>query len=126
MSTTTTASGPRARRPRDRYRVAKTLAPDDRGARRLAEHYGDALVCVRYRTDARGKVRHVTVELLVESLPIRPRNFKVVSLRIEPRQRSLHAMVEAAGGRWDGRRGVWRVQRRVVGLLRLTDWIVED
>lgn len=112
-------------RARERFRVAKTLAPDDRGARRFADRYGEALVCVRHRTDARGKVRHVTVELLVDSQPIRPRNFKVVALRIEPRHRALHAMVKAAGGHWDPRQGVWRVQRRVVGLLRLTDWIVD-
>ncbi len=112
--------------PRERHRVAKTLAPDDRGARRYAERYGEALVCVRHRTDARGKVRHVTVELLVDSQPIRPRNVRIVALRIEPRHRALHAMVEAAGGRWDSRHGVWRVPRRVVGLLRLTDWIVES
>lgn len=112
-------------RARERFRVAKTLAPDDRGARRYADRYGEALVCVRHRTDARGKVRHVTVELLVDSQPIRPRNFTIVALRIEPRHRALHAMVKAAGGRWDARQCVWRVQRRVVGLLRLTDWIVE-
>lgn len=112
-------------RARERYRVAKTLAPEDRGARRYAERYGEALVCVRHRTDARGKVRHVTVELMVDSQPIRPRSVKVVALRIEPRHRALHAMVEAAGGRWDLRHGVWRLPRRVVGLLRLTDWIVE-
>ncbi len=110
---------------RERHRVAKTLAPDDRGARRYAERYGEALVCVRHRTDARGKVRHVTVELLVESVPIRPRQLSLVALRIDPRRRPLHAMVEAAGGRWDARRGVWHVPRRVAGLLRLTEWIVE-
>jgi hypothetical protein len=82
---------------RSNYRVIKTLAPTDRGAIDLARSYGDALVCVRHRSDAKGKVRHVTVELLVRSSPIRPRSTRMVWLRIQPHERTVLSMVKIVG-----------------------------
>ncbi|MCW5637151.1 MAG: hypothetical protein KIT17_27735 [Rubrivivax sp.] len=113
-----------AGRERTTYRVIKTLAPGDRGAIALARQYGRALVCVRYRTDARGKVRHTTVELLVGSTPIRPRASKLVHIRIQPHERALHAMIEAAGGRWDAQHRLWRLPSRVATILNLRARIV--
>jgi len=110
---------------RRNYRVIKTLAPTDRGALGLARSYGEALICVRYRTDAKGKVRHTTVELLVHSQPIRPRSVKLVSLKVSPHERSLQAILQTAGGKWDSRTQTWRIPRRVVGILNLKDRIVD-
>ena len=42
------------------------LKPGQRGTKALAEQYGDALVCVRYRYDAVSRTRIKTVELIVE------------------------------------------------------------
>lgn len=106
------------------HRVLKTLQPDDRGALQWARQYGEALVCVRHRTDARGKVRHTTVELLVQTTPIRPRNVKMVCLKIAPHERVLHQIVEAAGGRWDARQRLWRLPSRVASILSLRDRII--
>jgi len=109
---------------RRNHRVIKTLAPGDRGAVDYARRYGAALVCVRHRADAKGKVRHVTVELLVHSTPIRPRSIKHVWIRLAPHERALAAVVETAGGHLDKRRGLWRLPSRVASILSLRDRIV--
>lgn len=50
-----------------------TLAPGQNGTKKLLATYGDRLVCVRYRYDSARGVRHKTVELIVETLPWKPR-----------------------------------------------------
>jgi hypothetical protein len=109
---------------RTKYRVVKTLAPTDRGAIELARHYGDALICVRHRTDAKGKFRHTTVELLVGTTPIHPRPVRWVCVRVEPGERALHAVVKAAGGIWDAKERLWRLPSRVASVLSLRRRIV--
>lgn len=109
---------------RTKHRVVKTLAPTDRGAIELARQYGQALVCVRHRTDAKGKIRHTTVELVVHSAPIRPRTNQVVMVKVEPHERNLHAVVECAGGKWDMKRRLWRIPSRVATILGLRDRII--
>lgn len=113
------------KRERNTYRVIKTLAPSDRGAIELARHYGDALICVRHRTDGRGKVRHTTVELLVSSDPIRPRIHKMVYVHTHPRERELQAMIKTAGGVWDVKRQLWSLPSRVVTILNLRARVVD-
>ncbi len=109
---------------RTTHRVVKTLAPTDRGAIDLARQYGAALVCVRHRTDAKGKVRHTTVELVVRSTPIHPRTLKMVLVKVGPHERALQAIVVAAGGSWDGTRRLWRLPSRVASILSLRDRII--
>lgn len=58
--------------------VRKKIAPQQPGAGRWAERFGQHLVCVRYRDDPDRQRRVVTVELLVDerplrSAPVRPR-----------------------------------------------------
>lgn len=107
------------------YRVIKTLAPGDRGAIALAQRFGEALVCVRHRSDAKGKVRHTTVELLVHSVPIRPRSTKTVLVSVAPDEPTLHAVIRAAGGTWDGRNRLWRLPSRVATILNLRNRVVK-
>ena len=106
-------------------RVIKTLAPTDRGAIELARHYGESLVCVRHRTDDKGKVRHTTVELLVSSEPIRPRAQKMVLIQTQPHEGPLHTVIKAAGGQWDGRKQLWRIPSRVATILKLRGRMVK-
>lgn len=106
-------------------RVIKTLAPTDRGALALARRYGGALVCVRHRTDADGRLRHTTVELLIDSSPIQRRRSSQVQLKTEPHERDLHALIKTAGGRWDGKACVWHLPKQVARILKLHDRIVE-
>jgi hypothetical protein len=107
------------------YRVVKTLRPTDRGAIALARRYGSALICVRHRSDAKGKLRHTTIELLIESTPIRHRIIKLVHVRTAQQELHLHAMIKTAGGVWDFKHRMWRLPRKVATLLNLNDRIVE-
>jgi hypothetical protein len=109
---------------RSQHRVIKTLAPTDRGALELARRFGDALVCVRHRTDPRGKVRHTTVELLISSEPIRKRSVGMVLVRTHPRERGLHAAIRAAGGVWDAKQQLWQLPSRVATILNLRSRVV--
>lgn len=109
---------------RSKHRVVKTLAPTDRGALELARRYGDALVCVRHRTDPKGKVRHTTVELLISSEPIRKRSAGMVLVQTHPREQGLHAAIRAAGGVWDAKQQMWRLPSRIATILNLRNRVV--
>ncbi|MDH4393545.1 MAG: hypothetical protein QE285_19245, partial [Aquabacterium sp.] len=88
-------------------RVTKKLSPDSRGAIKLARRFGDALVCVRHRTDDRGEFRYTTVELLVEKTNVVPRTDKIVAIRVGADEKPLQTVVRAAGGTWDHKARVW-------------------
>lgn len=49
-----------------------TLRPGDRGTKKLVQEFGQKLLCVRYRYDPVRRMRHKTVELVVESAPWDP------------------------------------------------------
>lgn len=106
--------------------VAKKLAPGSRGAVKLSESHGDALVCVRHRIDTAARVRHITVELLVESARIRPRTERIVGVRVSASERELQSLVRLAGGNWDWRARVWRISKRAVNALGLGNRIVAE
>ena len=50
-----------------------SLAPGQNGTKKLLATYGERLLRVRYRYDAKHGVRHKTVELIVETTPWSPR-----------------------------------------------------
>ncbi|MBI5721277.1 MAG: hypothetical protein HZC37_26705 [Burkholderiales bacterium] len=100
-------------------RVIKKLDPSSRGAIKLAQHFGETLICVRHRVDAKAKFRYTTVELLVGRAPIKVRSQKYVSVRIDWNEQSLRQLVKDAGARWDADGKVWRMPKRLAGILRL-------
>ena len=106
-------------------RVTKKLSPSTRGALKLAKQFGAALVCVRHRSDDKGEFRYVTVELLVETVKIQPRTDKIVGVRVGLDEKPLQTVIRAAGGTWEYKAKVWRLPRRVAGVLKLTDRIAE-
>ncbi len=106
-------------------RVVKKLSPTSKGAIKLAQQFGETLICVRHRVDAAAKFRYTTVELLVHKAPVIPRSQRLVGVRVAAHETSLQKMVRAAGGYWDGKARLWRLPRRLVGILRLTDRLVE-
>jgi hypothetical protein len=107
-----------------RMRVVKKLDPASRGAIKLAEQFGTTLVCVRHRIDAQAKLRFTTVELLVGQAPIKVRSQKYVGVKVDWNEQSLRDVLKEAGAKWDPGAKVWRMPRRLVGILRLTDRIV--
>jgi hypothetical protein len=106
-------------------RITKKLSPESRGALKLARQFGETLICVRHRCDDKGEFRYTTVELLVEKTAIRPRTENLVGIQIGPDEKPLQTVVRAAGGTWDYKARVWRLPRRVVGILKLVDRIIE-
>jgi len=97
-----------------RTEVRKTLRPGQRGTRKLVKIHGHDLVCVRYRYDERAGLRLTTVELVVERArwkpPRRIPDSALVSVKVEPWERSLQERLRKAGARWDGRLGLWRMR----------------
>jgi hypothetical protein len=107
-----------------KLRVTKKLATTNRGAIKLAQQFGDALVCVRHRTDAEAKYRYTTVELLVDKTEMRPRQSKMVQIRVHTQEHALRNVVRVAGAVCDGKTGLWHIPQRVATVLRLTGRIV--
>ena len=109
-------------------RVVKRLAPAQSGALKLTQRYGEALVCVRYRHDERRELRYTTVELVVDAAPIARRASpdEVVLVHIDFANPALQQLARAHGARWDDRRGVWCMTRRIARTLRLVGRIVSS
>jgi hypothetical protein len=102
-------------------RIVKKLPPGAPGTKRLAERFGNALVCVRYRIDEQARRRYTTVELVVAdgALPAPPP--ANVFVRIAYGETELRQKVKSAGGQWHPERKLWRLPRakaRTLGLMR--------
>ena len=110
---------------KSKLHVTKTLEPDQPGAVRLTQKYGDALLCVRYRQDALGLVRYTTVELIVDEAQISAKSKRVVGVRVEYAEESLRARVRGAGARWDAESRLWRMPLSVAFALGLIERVVE-
>jgi len=108
-----------------KLRVTKKLAATDRGAIKLSQQFGPALVCVRHRTDSEARYRFTTVELLVEKVAMQPRQSKMVHIRVNPKEYGHRTVVRTAGAVWDSKVGLWRIPKRVATVLRLTGRIVQ-
>jgi len=97
----------------------------------LAAKYGDDLVCVRFRYDAKLRRRLKTVELIVERTPWTPPEPKytadsVVHLRIKVNDMPARSQAKAAGGRWDPERQLWRVKYGKIAGTSLEKHIYVD
>jgi hypothetical protein len=105
------------------WKVIKKHAPNQPGALKLAQQWGDALVCVRHRLDETGQTRVTTVELVVEQAPVRTRGAQLVGVQIAYAEKDLQAAARAAGATWDAAARLWRMPEKVARALRLTDRI---
>jgi hypothetical protein len=106
--------------------------PGQRGTQMLLTHYGDRLVCVRYRYDAGAGKRYKTVEIIIEEVawtpppphPEAPKPaLKVdyiddletkparreVGVKVFFREHELREQVKAAGGRWSKAEKLWQM-----------------
>lgn len=101
-------------------RVVKKLDPSNRGAIKLAEQFGETLICVRHRVDSKARIRFTTVELVVGRAQIKVKSEKLVRVQIDWNEQSLRRIVKDAGARWDGTTKTWMMPRRLAGILRLT------
>lgn len=91
------------------------LKPGQRGTKSLVTKYGEALLCVRFRYDAKSRQRLKTVELIVEKTawsPPSPRYSEdtLVPLRIRAADMAMRSQAKAAKGRWNPEKQLWFVK----------------
>ena len=97
------------------------LKPGQRGTKRIAEKYGDALVCVRFRYDAATRQRLKTVELIIERTDWEPPPEKftadsLVAVKIAGYETDLRKQIKDAGGKWSPEKRLWYVHYgRIIG-----------
>lgn len=109
-------------------RVVKKLGPNQPGALRWAERFGETLLCVRYRVDGAGGRRYTTVELIVDERPTLASREEAtpVAVRIGIEELDLRQCVKAAGAKWDKQHRVWRLSRRKAKALGLLERVVQE
>lgn len=110
------------------FRTRLTLRPGQPGTRKLVEEYGERVVCVRYRYDAKNHKRYKTVELIVEEVdwiphPRRPAVTDIVHIRLDYKEHTLRDSVKLLGGTWHAATRTWRLAYGAAVALRITDRI---
>ena len=113
-----------------------TLKPGQKGTKRLAEKYGDRLVCVRYKYDEEARKRFTTVELIEEesewiseSTVAASREQSSASLRLPIRveywETDVREKVKSAGGIWRPRHKLWEMRYEDIVALGLESRVVQ-
>jgi hypothetical protein len=108
-------------------RARVKLRPGQRGTKRWLAKYGDRLVCVRYRYDAKQRKRYTTIEVIVDEgpwTPPPPAPDTIVGVRVAWGEAALARQVKAAGGQWDRRQQVWNLRYDQIVALGLLERIV--
>jgi hypothetical protein len=82
---------------------------DTPGAVKLTRHYGDSLVCVRYRLSPDGSERITTVELALEKVRVQRRANPIVAVKIYASEPLLVAKAKAKGGRYNPKTRLWKM-----------------
>ncbi|MDD2310732.1 MAG: hypothetical protein PHH91_14240 [Desulfuromonadaceae bacterium] len=104
------------------------LKPGQKGTKRLVQQYGDALLCVRYRYDAKTHKQYKTVEIIISETewtppPARYPDGTLVHLKIGINETILQNQVRAVGGRWDKQQQVWLVPYGCIAGTKLEKFI---
>jgi len=102
-----------------------------KGTKRLVEQYGDALICVRYRYDAKAHKQYKTVGIIVSENEWAPPPAKypdgtLVPLNIGIKETALQEQVRAVGGRWNKPQQVWLVPYECIAGTKLEKFIVVE
>lgn len=116
--------------------VIKTLRAGAPGTKRYRQQYGDKLLVVRYRADPATQRRLTTIEIVVDSAPLRPPRHdadKVIFARANQRllvrvayhEGTLRQRVKEAGGRWLPEERLWQLPYRQVKALNLEARVVK-
>ena len=102
--------------------VIKRMAPGASGTRRLAERFGESLVCVRYRENPARGLRYTTVEIIVDQ---RPFNAPEDLVQVAYAETALRHKIKDAGGRWDRELKLWHLPRTAVRALGLAGRVIK-
>jgi len=102
-------------------RVTKTLRPQQPGTLKLLRQYGNALLCVRYREDGRGRRRYTTVELVIDEGPVQRRypDRTIVQVRMPLGDNELRARAMKLGAWWDAPTRTWHMSMKLARSLGL-------
>jgi len=106
------------------------LKPGQKGTKQLVGRYGDALICVRYRYDAKARKQYKTVEIIVSETEWTPPPAKysdgaLVPLKIGIKETAFQDQVRAVGGRWDREMKLWFVPYGCISGTKLEKFIIE-
>jgi hypothetical protein len=109
-----------------------TLRPGQNGTKKLVERYGDRLIRVRYLYDRASSRRLKTVELIVESVPWRPRtrnlrrrDDEVIAVSIAWNEAELRARAQRLGAIWRPAQKVWEITWGNAKKLGIGDRVVQ-
>lgn len=93
-----------------------TRKPGEPGTKKLLARFGERLVRVRWLYDAAGGRRLKTVELVIETVPWRPRaraprrrDDDIVAVRIRYHETELRERAKRLGGIWRPTQKVWEL-----------------
>ena len=113
--------------------VIKKMKPGEPGTKRLLAHYGEQLICVRYRHDKPNQRRLTTVELIVDTGSYFPESHirrqlqqqvlprkRMVMIRVDYKETELRQKIKQAGGKWDPERKRWLLSQHQAEKLGLT------
>lgn len=104
-------------------KTTRTLLPGKAGTKKLAEQFGDKLVCVRYKYDEINNYKVKTVELIVDegiwkkTKKLHPN--KIVLVRIDYGEIDLAMVVKNSGGKWNKRERAWEISYGMAKALGL-------
>lgn len=96
-----------------------TLRPGQPGTRKLVQRFGERLLRVRYLYDPASGRRLKTVELVVESVPWKPR------VRIGFHEEELRARAKRLGAIWRQPQKLWEITYRDSKRLGIEERIVQ-
>ena len=90
----------------------RTLVPGQKGTKKFLDHYGEKLICVRYRYDEQQRKRVTTVEIIVEESAWTPPAAPIpepiiVGLRVGLNEVTVQRQIKQAGGKWNRQQQVW-------------------
>jgi hypothetical protein len=95
-------------------RARRTLAPGQKGPKKLLHQYGAQLVCVCYRDDTERRLRFTTVKRIIEQAPWSPAPTRtagvtLVGVPVGANEVALQRQVKHAGGLWNPAARVWEM-----------------
>jgi hypothetical protein len=106
--------------------ITKTIQPGELGSKQLYQHYGEQLVCVRYRIDRLLQKRYTTVELIVAEKPyISQPSSSTVWVKLNYDERELRQQLNTAGATWLAKYMVWEMPEELARKMRLSKRIVK-
>ena len=79
---------------------------------------------MRHRLSDDGSLRHITVELLIESTPVVSRARTLVAVKIGASDKNTRTLLMASGAQWVPKEKYWLLPRMVARNLRLLKNVV--